>query len=378
VLLLFPDHQSFLLTVAVLFIGQALLSLLITVVLIGIGGGTENRRRLRICVANGVGMLLLVVFIFAYYAVYDISLPFSSELLEVIAAFIIAACALGAAANLPTRDKVDLRVWAVPLTALILLLFPAVRMVVWQEPKAVPGNGFPVRVMTYNLHNGFSVRGHLNMEALARVIEDSNPDIVALQEVSRGWLVNGRVDMLTWLSQRLDMPYVFGPTTGPLWGNAILSRYRVVEFSQQQLPPYDLLLSRGFISAQVDLGNGVEFQFIVTHYHHPATTALEGDSDIRVLQSKAILDFWDGSTLTAVLGDFNGQVGDPEIEMLREGGLVDAAGVAESHPAPTWPSDSPRKRIDYIWVSPDLGVVEVNVPVSTASDHLPVVVVIYR
>jgi hypothetical protein len=39
--------------------------------------------------------------------------------------------------------------------------------------------------------------------------------------VSRGWVINGSVDMVQWLSQRLDMAYVFGPTEGALWGNAI-------------------------------------------------------------------------------------------------------------------------------------------------------------
>ena len=69
--------------------------------------------------------------------------------------------------------------------------------------------------MTYNLHNGFSTAGTLEMEAIARVIEAQDPDVVGLQEVSRGWAINGSMDMLEWLSQRLQMPYIYGPTTGP-------------------------------------------------------------------------------------------------------------------------------------------------------------------
>ncbi|NIN36019.1 MAG: endonuclease, partial [Gammaproteobacteria bacterium] len=64
--------------------------------------------------------------------------------------------------------------------------------------------------------------GYLGIEAIAQVMEKSEADIIALQEVSRGWVINGRLDMLTWLSQRLHMPYVFGSATGPLWGNAVL------------------------------------------------------------------------------------------------------------------------------------------------------------
>ena len=47
-------------------------------------------------------------------------------------------------------------------------------------------------------------------------------------------------------------------------------------------------------------------------------------------------------------------------------------------PANTFRSTDPRQRIDCIWVSPDLTVVEVSVPATTASDHLPVMAVIDR
>ncbi len=54
------------------------------------------------------------------------------------------------------------------------------------------------------------------LEEMAKVIEAEDPDVIALQEVSRGWVVNGSVDMLAWLSQRLDMDYVWGPAAAPL------------------------------------------------------------------------------------------------------------------------------------------------------------------
>lgn len=43
-------------------------------------------------------------------------------------------------------------------------------------------------MMTYDLHNGFNTRGALDLEALARTIETQKPDVVALQEVARGWV----------------------------------------------------------------------------------------------------------------------------------------------------------------------------------------------
>lgn len=360
--------QTAVLTAILLLFGQILLSLLIVLVFIGIGGSVQKTGFSGIAVANGLGMTLFMLFLIGYYLVHYVSLPYSSTLLEPVAAFVVVACALGASIGLRQMRRANYRAWLVPLLALPLLILPLVGAITWRAPTAVSGEGFPVRVMTYNLHNGFNTQGYLDMEAIAQVIEDSHPDIVALQEVSRGWVISGRLDMLTWLSQRLHLPYVFGPTADPYWGNAILSRYPIVEYAEHDLPPRDLPVLRGFVVAQIDLGNGDRLQVIATHYHH-----VEGETDVRQLQSEAILEFWDGAGRTVLLGDLNAQPHDPEIEILRQAGLVDALAGIEPPPAYTHPSINPSVRIDYIWVSPDLKVNDAWVPLSNASDHLPVV-----
>ena len=75
--------------------------------------------------------------------------------------------------------------------------------------------------MTYNLHSAYNSQGRQDLEAIAQVIEESGADVVALQEVSRGWLIDGSTDMAGWLSRRLGMPILFRGTTDPVWGNAI-------------------------------------------------------------------------------------------------------------------------------------------------------------
>jgi len=372
-ILAIPHPQAAVLTALLLLVGQVLLSLLIVLVFIGIGVGIRGMSFSRITVANGLGMLLLLLFLLGYYAVYYLNLPYNNTILEPVAALIIAACALGASTGLRQRIRINYRAWLVPVLAIPLLILPLAGIITWRAPTAVSGEGFPVRIMTYNLHNGFNTEGYLGMEAIAQVIENSNPDIVALQEVSRGWVISGRLDMLTWLSQRLHLPYVFGPTADPFWGNAILSRYPIIECSQHDLPPRDLPVLRGFIVAQIDLVDGDYLQVIATHYHH-----VEEDTHVRQLQSEAVLDFWDGAGSTVLLGDLNAQPYDPEMEMLRQAGLVDALSGTESPSAYTHPSANPRQRIDYIWVSPDLKVSDTWVPVSNASDHLPVVAEIDR
>lgn len=372
---LVPGYQnSAELTALLLLVGQILASMLIVIILIGITASVAKRQQpTTISLGNGVGMVLLLLFILAYYAVYDISLPYSNTLLEPVAGGIIAICAVGAAVVLPKQVQPRLKLWTVPALSLLLLVIPLSMTITWQPPAAVAGKGFPIRIMTYNLHNGFNTDGHLNMEAIAQVIERSAPDIVALQEVSRGWVVSGRLDMLTWLSQRLRMPYVSAPTADPLWGNAILSRYPIMAYSCFDLPPGDLFIRRGFIAALVDLGDGDKLKVIATHLHH-----LEGDSDIRKEQIETIISFLGdvGHNRIVLLGDFNAEPEDPEMVLLKRAGLLDTCATMNPYLACTFPSENPHKRIDYIWISRDLVLQDIQVPFSTASDHLPVIAVI--
>ena len=369
----FPYPQEAWPAAVAFFTGQLALSVLMVLVLIGLGGQSGKAGFGSVTIASGLGMVLLTVFLLGYYAVYQISLPFSNTILLPIAALVVAVCAWLSSLRLPEGVGMGRRLWLLPGLTAILLVLPLVGALVWQTPETVTGSGYPVRIMTYNLHNGFNTDGHLDMEALAQVIEENQPDIVALQEVSRGWLISGRLDMLSWLSQRLKMPYISGPTADPLWGNAILSRYPIIEYTSYDLPPRDLPIRRGFTAALIDLGGGQRLNVIVTHYHH-----VEADSAIRQLQSEVIVGFYGGAGGTVLLGDFNAEPDAPEIEMLLNTGLVDTLAAVAPAAVYTFHSAGLYQRIDYIFISPDLMATEVYVPFSNASDHLAIVVVIDR
>jgi endonuclease/exonuclease/phosphatase family metal-dependent hydrolase len=291
----------------------------------------------------------------------------SNAVFAPVAALLIAVPALRSSLARSVAPLVGRAAWLAVLLVIPLLALPAVQINSWSTPRAVSEEGFPVRVATYNLHNGFDTEGRLGMEAIASVIEEIDPDIVALQEVSRGWVISGRLDMLTWLSERLEMPHVFGPTADPFWGNAILSRYPILEYAEYDLPPRDLPVKRGLIAATVDLGQGETLQVIATHYHH-----VEGDSDIRQAQARTTAEVWDGQDRTVLLGDLNAEPDDPEMAILRRAGLVDPVEDIEPPPKYTWPADHPTVRIDYIWTSPDLTTDNPHVISTTASDHMPV------
>jgi endonuclease/exonuclease/phosphatase family metal-dependent hydrolase len=170
--------------------------------------------------------------------------------------------------------------------------------------------------------------------------------------------------MLTWLSQRLDMPYVSGPTM-PLWGNAILSKYPIISYANYDLQPRTLNLLRGFTRATIDIGGNQRLDVITTHLHQ-----INEDSAIRLEQVENIIQVWNQAPRTVFLGDLNADPEDPEMEFLRQAGFIDCAAFLSASPATTTVD---QRRLDYIWISPDLKVTELSVPFTPASDHLPVI-----
>jgi endonuclease/exonuclease/phosphatase family metal-dependent hydrolase len=178
--------------------------------------------------------------------------------------------------------------------------------------------------------------------------------------------------MLSWLSQRLDMPYIWGPTADPMWGNAILSRYPVTSVQVDAMPNNTVVRPmRGYIVTTIDVG-GRPLQVIATHLHH-----VGADGALRIPQVQAILDTWNHQPHTAILGDFNAEPDSTEMMLMRQAGLLDSFTVANaSNGGDTYMSSHPDRRIDYIYITPDLTPTRFHVNPSTASDHLAIAVTI--
>src|SRR6266508_987341 len=241
-------------TVAACFLGQAAAA---TVLVAAVRRATPDRQRPSLAVVSlawTLGMLLFLILTFLYYASYDIRLPFGNQLLLPVAAALLALAGIGAGLAGPDPPGHPLGVprtppdspghplgvprtppdspghplgvprtppgpatdqaranggpaarrpgWLPLWVGVALLLAPAA---FWAPvPAARPAP--PLRVMSYNLHFGYDVEGWSDLEATARAIEAGGADVVGLQEVSRGWYLNGSTDMLAWLQRRLGMP----------------------------------------------------------------------------------------------------------------------------------------------------------------------------
>jgi len=357
--------QATWLIILYVLLGQIAASGLLLAITRSMGLGRRLQGLRNIGISHGFGMLFLAIFLFAYYAVYDISLPFSNLIIPIIALLIILVAALPILQDYEQSTAPNRSIlYRVMVVMTLLLVIPIVQAVFWKEPEQVQLTGGPLRVLNYNLHNGVDPLGHLGLEAIARVIEAENPDIVGLQEVSRGWVVNGSVDMLTWLSRRLGMTPIFGPTADGQWGNAILTRLPILDHENRSLPNEDLLLKRGYMVAHLDRGAGKTVEFINTHYHHK-----DGEGDIRLDQSLTILGFWDDRPATIIVGDLNAEHGEQEIDIFEQANFGDALDLSGVVPGYTNPAPNPYRRIDYVWITPDFQPSDANIPPDEASDH---------
>lgn len=255
--------------------------------------------------------------------------------------------------------------------AVRLLAIPGVVLALvgwWPAAEAPPGpdraRGDELVVLTWNLHYGVTPGGGVELEEIARTIEAQDPDVVALQEVARGWLLGGGVDTATWLSHRLGMDLEFTGAADPQFGNALLSRSTLTDEQRTALPRGDGAQDRAALSATVVLADGTPVRVTSVHLHYRSD-----DDETRLDQLDALAADLPDDGAAVLAGDLNAHPGTEELARLDADGWVTDPGPW----AGTWPAHDPTDRIDWVLVrGAELAGTEVLTSPRT-SDHLPVV-----
>src|SRR5690625_3410264 len=269
-----------------------------------------------------------------------------------------------------TRSYTGSLLW-IFILVVILILLTACTMAD-QEP-------IELRIMSYNIAAGYG-----NIDGIAEVIAEYQPDVVALQEVDIHWGDRSNFqDQVHFLEEKLGMSSFFGEIYNfeneeenirpRQFGLAILSKPAIIRQENHHLSRLStqseesgLQLMPGFPEITIEKG-GVEIHIFNTHLDY------RGDPMVRIAQVEETLEIMDSADGPIILaGDLNARPDAEELSPLFDR-LDDVWTQKENDPGFTFPSDQPDRRIDYILHSRHFQVTDAFTVQTKASDHLPVV-----
>ena len=225
-----------------------------------------------------------------------------------------------------------------------------------------------LHLMSFNTQHCLNyLEQRIDFEIMARAILACGADIVGLQEMRSESEHPDYAAQVEELSRLTGMPYCYFaeairfPNGGP-YGNALLSKIPILRAESILIPEPDPHGYRGYYEQRCVLRAELEggITVLVTHF---GLNQDERESAVATIlplipERRCIL-----------MGDFNLCPDDPLLLPIRER-MTDTASFFSS-PLLSFPSDAPDRKIDYIFVTPDLAVAAADIPAIVASDHRP-------
>ena len=319
----------------------------------------RRRERTGLVLALGFLLFLFVNLAFAFTFTYPYTIPAFRGLglpVALVAAFVTALPALSSSNRRSQIANRKSPVWlSIALAVLLAVIFS------WPLAPDLKRAG-PVRVATYNIHYGYNTPWQFNLEEIARTIEESGADVVALQEVDTGRITSYGVDDALWLARRLRMQAVYGPALEGLSGVALLTRFPIAETDTQLLASQ--LEQTAIVHARVQVGDRPLDAYGVWMGLEP---------EERVRQLDGALAFIGAASPAVFGGDFNSTPDSEVYARIQAAGFDDPFVAGGFEPLPTDPAIHPTQRIDFVWAR-GLEVRDAQVLDSLASDHRCVVV----
>lgn len=220
------------------------------------------------------------------------------------------------------------------------------------RPAPPPAGAHTLRVLTYNIQQGYSPDGHRNYDGQLDLIQKLDPDLIGLQESDTNRVSGGNADVVRYIADRLGMYAYYGPkTVTGTFGIALLSKYPL------QNPRTFFMYSTGEQTAGIEAqitADGKTFNVLVTHL----------GNDGPIIQQEAVRQTLASKENIILMGDFNFRPDSDQYRLTTQT-LVDSWAMQGSAD----PGFDPQERIDHIFLSPELGVVEARYHLSPQSDH---------
>ncbi|WP_343745289.1 endonuclease/exonuclease/phosphatase family protein [Chitinophaga sp.] len=221
-----------------------------------------------------------------------------------------------------------------------------------EDPPAPVKEKIRLKVMTYNIYGARASTGApADLSLLAKVINEQQPDLVALQEVDVFTNRTGiTVHQAKELAALTGMEWFFTKAidvSGGQYGDAVLSRLPIKESKRYALP-VDPNVSGEFRSVAMIKVNkeGKDFYFASTHLDH---LSQEENRLVQAAELKKIVAALDLPLIMA--GDLNAVPSSQTMNIIRS---FMNLGCTQQCPL-TFPSNKPDRTIDYIMTTPNGG-----------------------
>ncbi|MBE6550746.1 MAG: hypothetical protein E7665_01290 [Ruminococcaceae bacterium] len=243
-----------------------------------------------------------------------------------------------------------------------------------------------IRYMTFNIQHGYDHlrKDGIRLSTMADIIKRFSPDIVSLNEVRGGkeleYDENALYDNTLYFEQTSYLARLcgyehcfFGRSiyiNDGEYGNALLSRFPIDKADVFPVPdtyktPDKHYESRTILRASFSYPES--FDVFISHFG--VNTTEEREKAVKLMLSLTS----ESKKPCIISGDFNDT---PDAECLKPlyESFNDTLEMCGEKYAPSFISTSPDRRIDYIFISRDLGCESASVPAdAVGSDHLPVV-----
>lgn len=231
-----------------------------------------------------------------------------------------------------------------------------------------------IKVMTFNIQHALDYQKQvIDFDLFVNAIKKYGADICGLNEVRGAGPVEDYTDQTGAIADGLGFNSCFGEAikvkeTSP-YGNAIVSRYPLKSAETIKIPDPEIKIgkhsfeSRCVIKAVADFDDK-EICFLVCHM---GLNSSEQKNAVRT-----ICNLLDEIELPVILmGDFNTTPEDSILNPIRER-LKDTDDFNPIKNHGTYPSDKPKKKIDYIFYR-DLKCLKTETIGEVFSDHLPII-----
>ena len=204
-----------------------------------------------------------------------------------------------------------------------------------------------VKVLSFNILHGKTMKGDFNLDVIAKVIIDADPDFVALQEVDYKTNRAKKYDLVTELGWRAEMAPIYARAMyydDGEYGEGVLSKHTFLQTRNVPLPYLQDDEPRAALEITTVLPSKDTISFIGTHLDH-----LDLETN-KIMQAKEINKVFSKNKYPTILaGDLNAEPNSNTMNILES---LWTASYNKNNPEFTFSSEDPTQKIDYVLFYP--------------------------